>query len=147
MILNNTEESGISAMQKTRVLLAAFLPSLLCDICICTTTFPPILHKCPLKPHIHPCMCLEVPRSQSDARNESDIEIVAFCKTIRNVEVLQSAMKGFQHHEVDYFVMDGCKLPPFPNGLFHNIKINWIEILNSTIQFQDSFLSCAKDCI
>jgi hypothetical protein len=66
------------------------------------------------------------------------IETVVFCKNIRNVQVLSDAIKGFQGmdyyliinsieskinfflnsiqgHRINYFVLDGCKLPPFPN--------------------------------
>ncbi|KAH6924101.1 hypothetical protein HPB50_011711 [Hyalomma asiaticum] len=34
-----------------------------------------------------------------------------------------------------------------PNGLFHNVDIEWMEILNSTVQFEKNFFSCSKDCL
>lgn len=74
--------------------------------------------------------------------NPDLMETVAFCKNIINTEVLTEALKGFQGnnlghcvdadddniilpsvcsivsrpgHRINYFVLDGCKLPPFPN--------------------------------
>ena len=84
--------------------------------------------------------------SQPEMIHPDLIETVAFCKNIRNVQVLTDAIKGFQGHRVNYFVLDGCKLPPFPNNLFQGVGIQWMEILNSTIQFHEPFFNCAKDC-
>nr|XP_042904332.1 uncharacterized protein LOC122270573 [Parasteatoda tepidariorum] len=100
---------------------------------------------CPRKEDIHPCECLEVPKSDS-ASGEMEIETVAFCKTIRNAQVLQNAMKGMQGHIIDFMVLDSCKLPPFPNGLFYNVGIKWMEILNSTVQLKQPFFQCASNC-
>lgn len=73
------------------------------------------------------------------AINPDHIETVVFCKNIRSVQVLTTAIRGFQGHRVNYFVLDGCKLPSFPNNLFKGIHIVWMEILNSTMQFHDNF--------
>ncbi|KAL1443652.1 hypothetical protein MTO96_045904 [Rhipicephalus appendiculatus] len=37
--------------------------------------------------------------------------------------------------------------PPSPNGLFHNVDVEWMEVLNSTVQFQKNFFTCSKDCL
>lgn len=99
---------------------------------------------CPRREDIHPCECLEIPKISEVLKDE--IETVVFCKTIRNSQVLQNAMKGMQGHIVDFMVLDSCKLPPFPNGLFFNIGIKWMEILNSTVQFKTNFFQCANNC-
>lgn len=75
------------------------------------------------------------------------IETVAFCKNIRNVQVLTDAIKGFRGHRINFFVLDGCKLPPFPNNIFKGIGILWMEILNITMQFHEPFFDCAKGCL
>lgn len=108
---------------------------------------PPTVLKegCPRKEDIHPCECLEIPKPDS-ASGEGSIETVAFCKTIRNTQVLQNAMKGMQGHIIDFMVLDSCKLPPFPNGLFFNVGIKWMEILNSTVQLKQNFFECATNC-
>lgn len=102
----------------------------------------PFMHSCPRPEDIHPCECLEI----ANHYNKSQLETVTFCKNIRNTEVLKVAMKGMKGHFINYFVLDSCKLPPFPNGLFHNIGIGWMEALNSTVQFQESFFSCSNGC-
>ncbi|XP_064490160.1 uncharacterized protein LOC135401589 [Ornithodoros turicata] len=96
---------------------------------------------CPRREDIHPCTCVEVPGKAAD-----EIETVALCRNIRNQKVLSDSMKGFQHHRIDYFVLDSCKLPPFPNGLMHNVDVKWIEVLNTTVQFHNDFLTCSKGC-
>ncbi|KFM81593.1 hypothetical protein X975_02295, partial [Stegodyphus mimosarum] len=102
---------------------------------------------CPRREDIHPCECLEIPNPEaSTADGEVQIETVAFCKTIRNSQVLQNAMKGMQGHVIDFMVLDSCKLPPFPNGLFFNVGIKWMEILNSTVQLKQNFFECASNC-
>lgn len=125
--------------------------------------------KCPKQHSIHPCDCLELDKRvemlegsgellepptnttptvemiEEEPLNPDLIETVAFCKNIRNVQVLTEAVRGFQGHRVNYFVLDGCKLPPFPNNLFKGIHVVWMEILNSTLQFHDNFFS-AKFC-
>ncbi|GBN54954.1 hypothetical protein AVEN_19997-1 [Araneus ventricosus] len=108
---------------------------------------PPTVLKqgCPRREDIHPCECLEIPKSDS-ASGEAGVETVAFCKTIRNTQVLQNAMKGMQGHIIDFMVLDSCKLPPFPNGLFFNVGIKWMEILNSTVQLKQNFFECASNC-
>ncbi|GIY53635.1 uncharacterized protein CDAR_58561 [Caerostris darwini] len=107
---------------------------------------PTVLREgCPRKEDIHPCECLEIPKPDSSS-GESGIETVAFCKTIRNTQVLQNAMKGMQGHTIDFMVLDSCKLPPFPNGLFFNVGIKWMEILNSTVQLKQNFFECASNC-
>lgn len=97
---------------------------------------------CPRREDIHPCQCLEIP-----SKIPGDIETVATCKNIRNQQVLSDALKGFQRHKINFFVLDSCKLPPFPNGLFHNIDVEWMEVLNSTVQFQKEFFACSKGCL
>ncbi|XP_054159095.1 uncharacterized protein LOC128957374 [Oppia nitens] len=123
--------------------------------------------KCPKQEYIHPCDCLELDKRveselESSGDGESDtgttgtptldltiddnihpdlIETVAFCKNIRNVQVLTDAIKGFQGHRINYFVLDGCKLPPFPNSLFNDVNILWMEILNSTLQFHENYFN------
>ncbi|KAI7693030.1 hypothetical protein SSS_04256 [Sarcoptes scabiei] len=67
------------------------------------------------------------------------IETAVFCKNIRSVQVLTEAIRGFQGHRINYFVIDGCKLPPFPNNLFKGIHVIWMEVLNSTVQFNENF--------
>ncbi|KAL3240205.1 hypothetical protein MRX96_047952 [Rhipicephalus microplus] len=86
--------------------------------------------------------CIELP-----SKIPGDVETVATCKNIRNHQVLSDALKGFQHHRINFFVLDSCKLPPFPNGLFHNVDVEWMEVLNSTVQFQKNFFTCSKDCL
>lgn len=97
---------------------------------------------CPRREDIHPCQCIELP-----SKIPGDVETVATCKNIRNHQVLSDALKGFQHHRINFFVLDSCKLPPFPNGLFHNVDVEWMEVLNSTVQFQKNFFACSKDCL
>uniref|UniRef100_A0A131YGG1 Uncharacterized protein n=1 Tax=Rhipicephalus appendiculatus TaxID=34631 RepID=A0A131YGG1_RHIAP len=97
---------------------------------------------CPRREDIHPCQCIELP-----SKIPGDVETVATCKNIRNHQVLSDALKGFQHHRINFFVLDSCKLPPFPNGLFHNVDVEWMEVLNSTVQFQKNFFTCSKDCL
>lgn len=97
---------------------------------------------CPRREDIHPCQCLEIP-----SKIPGDVETVATCKNIRNQQVLSDALKGFQRHKINFFVLDSCKLPPFPNGLFHNVDIEWMEVLNSTVQFQKEFFGCSKGCL
>ncbi|KAK8772219.1 hypothetical protein V5799_024537 [Amblyomma americanum] len=97
---------------------------------------------CPRREDIHPCQCIEIP-----SRIPGDVETVATCKNIRNHQVLSDALKGFQHYRINFFVLDSCKLPPFPNGLFHNVNVEWMEVLNSTVQFQRNFFTCSKDCL
>lgn len=97
---------------------------------------------CPRREDIHPCQCIELP-----SKIPGDVETVATCKNIRNQQVLSDALKGFQRYRINFFVLDSCKLPPFPNGLFHNVDIEWMEILNSTVQFEKNFFSCSKDCL
>ncbi len=63
---------------------------------------------------------------------QDQIETVAYCKNIRNEQVLTEAIRGFQGkflfnyvnflnknlfsgHRINFFVIDGCKLPHFPN--------------------------------
>lgn len=99
---------------------------------------------CPRREDIHPCECLEIPKSGDGSTPL--VETVVFCKTIRNAQVLQNAMKGMQGHIIDFMVLDSCKLPPFPNGLFFNIGIKWMEILNSTVQLKTNFFQCASNC-
>ncbi|KAG8170515.1 hypothetical protein JTE90_015542 [Oedothorax gibbosus] len=55
---------------------------------------------CPRREDIHPCECLEIPKESSESGEPSaGLETVAFCKTIRNTQVFQNAMKGFmQEH-------------------------------------------------
>lgn len=97
---------------------------------------------CPRREDIHPCQCIELP-----SKIPGDVETVATCKNIRNHQVLSDALKGFQHYRINFFVLDSCKLPPFPNGLFHNVDVEWMEVLNSTVQFQKNFFACSKDCL
>lgn len=123
--------------------------------------------KCPKQEYIHPCDCLELDKrvdsefegsgeveSESQTTNTPTvdltieevihpdlIETVAFCKNIRNVHVLTEAIKGFQGHRINYLVLDGCKLPPFPNSLFNGVNILWMEILNSTLQFHENYFN------
>ncbi|KAH7939373.1 uncharacterized protein LOC119402201 [Rhipicephalus sanguineus] len=97
---------------------------------------------CPRREDIHPCQCIELP-----SKIPGDVETVATCKNIRNHQVLSDALKGFQHYRINFFVLDSCKLPPFPNGLFHNVDVEWMEVLNSTVQFQKNFFTCSKDCL
>ncbi|CAG2166336.1 unnamed protein product [Oppiella nova] len=127
--------------------------------------------RCPKQEYIHPCDCLELDK-RLDAEFEGSgggdeesgttgapavgltieeaihpdlIETVAFCKNIRNVQVLTDAIKGFHGHRINYFVLDGCKLPPFPNSLFNGVNILWMEILNSTLQFHENYFN-SKAC-
>lgn len=130
-----------------------------------------INYKCPKPEYIHPCDCLELDkRLETDFGGSGEIatesgttvtptvemtveevihpdliETVVFCKNIRNVQVLTDAIKGFQGHRINYFVLDGCKLPPFPNSLFNGVNIVWMELLNSTLQFHENFFN-TKGC-
>lgn len=97
---------------------------------------------CPRREDVHPCQCIEIP-----SKIPGDVETVAMCKNIRNHQVLRDALKGFQNHRINFFVLDSCKLPPFPNGLLHNVQVEWMEILNSTVQFQKDFFGCSKGCL
>ncbi|KAH9388582.1 hypothetical protein TYRP_007923, partial [Tyrophagus putrescentiae] len=125
-------------------------------------------YRCPKLHYIHPCYCeeldkrLEMMEGSGDAPPEAasnstptveieepltqdQIETVAYCKNIRNEQVLTEAIRGFQGHRINFFVIDGCKLPHFPNDLFKGIHVVWMEILNSTLQFHDNFFH-AKSC-
>lgn len=75
-----------------------------------------------------------------EAAGESQAEVVAFCRNIQNPQVLRDAIKGFRGHQVSYFVIDSCKVPPFPNDLFSGIDVRWLEMSNSTVQFHNNFL-------
>ncbi|CAG2110438.1 unnamed protein product, partial [Medioppia subpectinata] len=126
--------------------------------------------RCPKQEYIHPCDCLELDKRETEFEGSGGgdvesgttgppnvgftieeaihpdlIETVAFCKNIRNVQVLTDAIKGFQGHRINYFVLDGCKLPPFPNSLFNDVNILWMEILNSTLQFHENYFN-TKAC-
>lgn len=70
------------------------------------------------------------------------IETVVFCKNIQNTAVLRDALKGFRDHRINYLVLDSCRLPAFPTDIFHGIHIQWMEILNGTIQFHEPFFKC-----
>ena len=80
------------------------------------------------------------PHQQDGDSGEPKVEVVAYCRNIQNAQVLRSAIKGFRGHQVNYFVIDSCKVPPFPNDLFHGIDVRWLEMLNSTVQFHNNFL-------
>ena len=71
---------------------------------------------------------------------EPKVEVVAYCRNIQNPQVLRSAIKGFRGHLVNYFVIDSCKVPPFPNDLFHGVDVRWLEMSNTTVQFHNNFL-------
>ncbi|KAH9418416.1 hypothetical protein DERP_011278 [Dermatophagoides pteronyssinus] len=132
-------------------------------------------YKCPKQHFIHPCDCLELDKRaemyddgsggggdgddditvngtptfemiEEDPIHPDLIETVVLCKNIRNAQVLTEAIRGFQGHRVNYMVLDGCKLPPFPNNLFKGIHIVWMEILNSTMQFHDNFFQNLRHC-
>ncbi|KAH7642157.1 hypothetical protein DERF_003197 [Dermatophagoides farinae] len=130
-------------------------------------------YKCPKQHFIHPCDCLELDKRaemyddgsgdsgadditvngtptfemiEEDPIHPDLIETVVLCKNIRNAQVLTEAIRGFQGHRVNFMVLDGCKLPPFPNNLFKGIHIVWMEILNSTMQFHDNFFQNTRHC-
>lgn len=71
---------------------------------------------------------------------EPKVEVVAYCRNIQNPQVLRDAIKGFRGHQVNYFVIDSCKMPSFPNDLFVGIDVRWLEMSNSTLQFHNNFL-------
>lgn len=75
-----------------------------------------------------------------DGNEQPKLEVVAHCKNIQNPQVLREAIKGFRGHQVNYLVIDSCKVPPFPNDLFNGIDIRWLEMTNSTVQFHNNFL-------
>lgn len=133
--------AGIVAADPPRSLASSISPLSLFPAMAPTTI---LKDGCPRREDIHPCECLEIPKLIAEGPDE--IETVVFCKTIRNSQVLQNAMKGMQGHIIDFMVLDSCKLPPFPNGLFFNIGIKWMEILNSTVQFKTNFFQCANNC-
>lgn len=68
------------------------------------------------------------------------VEILAYCKNIQNPQVLRDAIKGFRGHQVNYFVIDNCRLPPFPNDMFDGMDVKWLEMSNSTVQFHNNYL-------
>lgn len=76
----------------------------------------------------------------ADSSAESKVEVVAYCRNIQNPKVLRDAIKGFRGHQVNYSVIDSCKVPPFPNDLFSGIDVRWLEMSNSTVQFHINFL-------
>ncbi|RWS25699.1 hypothetical protein B4U80_08856 [Leptotrombidium deliense] len=84
---------------------------------------------------------------QQSQPHPDTIETLVFCKNIRHLQVLEDALKGFSGHRVDHFILDSCKLPPFPTNLFKKINILWMEIVNSTVVLQHTFLNCAADCL
>lgn len=71
---------------------------------------------------------------------EPKVEVVAYCRNIRNPQVLKDAIRGFRGHQISYFVIDSCKVPAFPNDLFAGIDVRWLEMSNSTVQFHNNFL-------
>lgn len=71
---------------------------------------------------------------------EQKVEVVAFCRNIQNPQVLRDAIKGFRGHQINYFVIDSCKVPAFPNDLFVGIDVRWLEMSNTTVQFHNNFL-------
>ncbi|CAN7995497.1 unnamed protein product [Ixodes hexagonus] len=97
---------------------------------------------CPRMEDIHPCKCVEF-----NGITPGSIETVVTCKNIRNKEVLVTAVQGFRHHHINYFVIDTCNIPPFPNKMLNNVKVGWMEIVNSTVTMEGSFFSCSKDCL
>ncbi|RWS05783.1 hypothetical protein B4U79_09360 [Dinothrombium tinctorium] len=133
--------------------------------------------RCPRAADIHPCTCYEIVKgmetefveeetvsqngsnvteveivfkeeiSRAKQPHPDTIETVVFCRNIDNLQVLTEALKGFNGHRVDHFVLDGCKLPPFPTKLFKKINILWMEIVNTNIVLKQSFLNCATDCL
>lgn len=76
----------------------------------------------------------------SESAEQQKVEVVAYCRNIQNPQVLREAVKGFRGHQVNYFVIDSCKVPPFPNDLFVGIDVRWLEMSNSTVQFHNNFL-------
>jgi len=76
----------------------------------------------------------------ADPADQPKVEVVAYCRNIQNPQVLRAAIKGFRGHQVNYFVIDSCKVPAFPNDLFHGIDVRWLEMSNSTVQFHNNFL-------
>uniref|UniRef100_V5GK97 Putative secreted protein n=1 Tax=Ixodes ricinus TaxID=34613 RepID=V5GK97_IXORI len=97
---------------------------------------------CPRMEDIHPCKCVEF-----NGITPGSIETVVTCKNIRNKEVLVTAVQGFRQHTVNYFVIDTCNIPPFPNKMLNNVKVGWMEIVNSTVTMEGGFFSCSKDCL
>lgn len=120
--------------------------------------------RCPGMDKIKPCDCLEIQKglSSDDYVNESFnesiddipieshpdiIETVVFCKHIYDVKSLIQSISSFKGHRINYLVIDSCNLPSFPNNLFKEINVLWMEILNSTIQFREQFFDCASNCL
>lgn len=75
------------------------------------------------------------------------IETVVFCKHISHRSTLINALKSFKGYRISYLVIDSCELPPFPTNIFNQINIQWMEIVNSTIQFKESFFECGGSCL
>lgn len=74
------------------------------------------------------------------AGEQPNVEVVVYCRNIQNPQVLRDAIKGFRGHQISYFVIDSCKVPSFPNDLFTNIDVRWLEMSNTTVQFHNNFL-------
>uniref|UniRef100_T1JTN7 Uncharacterized protein n=1 Tax=Tetranychus urticae TaxID=32264 RepID=T1JTN7_TETUR len=75
------------------------------------------------------------------------IETVVFCKHIYSREQLMESMKAFKGHRINYLVIDSCSIPPFPTNIFNQINILWMEVLNSTVQFRETFFECGAACL
>lgn len=119
--------------------------------------------RCPAADKIYPCDCLELQKGLESEFYDNEsialedevpiephpdiIETVVFCKNIHDKKALVTSVQAFKGHRINYLVIDSCSLPSFPNSLFKEINILWMEILNSTVQFREQFFECASNCL
>ena len=122
--------------------------------------------RCPRSSDIYPCDCLELEKGSGNEFENSDslndtlsddyyseevhpdiIETVVFCKHIYHKTILMNALKSFKGYRINYLVLDSCELPPFPTNIFSQINVQWMEIVNSTIQFRETFFECGGSCL
>ncbi|XP_003743218.1 proteoglycan 4 [Galendromus occidentalis] len=97
--------------------------------------------ECPSKEDIHPCTCVTHEDDYDD-----QIETVATCRGIKHSATLIEALRGFRGHHLTYLIIDNSDLPPFPNNILHRIQVDWMEVLNTPVQFKREYLQCSIKC-
>lgn len=135
-----------------------------------TTTTSIIKGKCPPAEKIHPCTC-QLVNPDEESSNEDDkvdpswarvssflhsstfqstldavdinvpYETIGHCSNIHHSKVLHEAIGGFRGYHLDAFIIDSCIVPPFPNHLFSGLSVDWMEVINSPLQFAHAFFS------
>lgn len=77
---------------------------------------------------------------------DDSTETLGMCRNIHDTVTLLEALRGFRQHRLSYLVIDRSEMPPFPNNMLYKIQVDWMEVINSPVQFHREYLQCTIKC-